>query len=240
MPDLRLRKGDLQAAVHHYYNGQTRRYFVLVGVAHIAEPGFWRSINALAEEFLRIRPSSHEVHYECVANDTGLPHNRLEEHPYSILAGLLGLQMQFPVLDTDKGWINTDMTVSDVIQHSELPGEAWRWLSQNRTPTLPKMSEKRQAQVRVLARILFRYGMPLALHLPAVKQRWLARLIRDGRSDYAMERMLAREKNILAIWGAAHLGRMHRILRRNGYRRLHTEWNTVIARVPKVPVPTNS
>lgn len=230
--DIRTtRGGDLQTAIHIYHNTHKDLYFTLIGVCHIAEKSFWvdvlRKIRAVRAGF-----ENSEVHYEFVANDTGLKNNRIEDHPYQLLAGFLSLQMQANGLVLGEDWINTDMSITDILERAQDPNVAWNWL-QHKGGIWEMLERMGNREKRIMARItrfIMRRGVPLSVHVPLHRIGWLSTLIKDGRSDYAMEIMLSRNTHIVTIWGAAHLKRMRRTLSRNGYRRVHTEYLTTVAK----------
>lgn len=221
-PDIRNRKGDLQTACHIFVHPDGRR-FDLIGTVHIGERSYWREL----QDILGVAACNSEIHYEMVRNVSGLPKDP-EAHPYRVVAKMTGLQMQKDGIDYRPDWINSDMSFEEVLKAARNPEKMRRYLKRH-DDSVKDLRASADDAPEALARMLrwgIRWAIPATELLPVVGD--VHRTINHRRTDYAMQRMLERDRHITALWGAGHLRRMRKILKRNGFRLVSTYWLTAV------------
>jgi hypothetical protein len=220
---VRYKRGLEVATDTYEKDGRT---VTLIGVSHIADKDFWATTQALISDR---EAEGASVHYELIERDIEGPRQRTFD--MKTLAPVLGMQFQFDGLNYKDSWTRTDMTASEFLAHATRRGP--------KAPTEEQLAEvlrviggsdKRRRVTRwFMMRLLLavRYlplpgpmGVPLSIVLGV-------------RNLIAAKAALEASGDVVAIWGAAHLPGIGKILRDHGFVRTAREWTTAISRSAK-------
>lgn len=219
---IRRKRGNVEAATDTYV--KDGRTVTLVGVAHVASPTFWERTRALiaAKE-----DAGYEVQYEAVKNDLG---RKFKLGPdLDGLAKFVGLESQFTGITYNReDWVCTDIRLSELVG--------------NLSPEKLARVEEESAAFDITDPAYANYAKPLRwlmgyIHildrLP-IKTFGLKRAdVVDKRDKAAFAGIKNTTRNVISIWGAAHLPGIGRHLLADGYHLAHREWVTAIPRNTK-------
>lgn len=233
---IRTVSGDLQVAVDTYHRAKDGRRITLVGMVHVADRRFFDRVQMLVAKresagavvhYERIRPITDES-----ATDAELALavrlRKLGDH--ALLADLVGLQMQTRSLQYQRHWANTDMTVLQLLRTMPEPAD-WVAGMERAATSLDDMDDQQRRDAKRVVGWIVRH-LPLVSRLTAWKRggqgRRQARVLIDARNQVAIDAALTETREVVALWGAAHLPGIAAGLEREGFRRVSTKWLTAV------------
>lgn len=217
-------KSGLQAATDTYE--KDGRTVTLVGVSHVADKSFWATVQQLisAKE-----ADGAAIHYERVLNDVEGPH--LPTLDMKTIAPAIGMQFQWSGINyKEDSWIRTDMTWSEAVAHAT-----------RNEPTPPHPEQIKQVlnfiggtpRRRRITRQIASLLITLLVKLPFSGPQGIPRsIILDHRNEIAAKAALEATGDVVAVWGAAHLPGIGRILTGHGFTHTAREWHTAMKRDP--------
>lgn len=199
---------------------------VLLGVSHVAEASFWEEVAALVADK---ESAGSQVHYEMVENDTGEAMKLgLDVRRFAQAAGMVFQKDGLPYPDH---WLRTDMSLSEYLSHGN-PAKIQKALDREdqNEDDLDLLSS--YEGLPLLARRFFVYGMPvlhrlfwLKDHLGGKSSLGISHKITiDARNKIGVDAALSAESNVVAIWGAAHLPGMGKLLEQAGFIETDRRW----------------
>ncbi|NTV31003.1 hypothetical protein HGA91_03440 [candidate division WWE3 bacterium] len=234
---LRVRRGWLQLPIKTYQNknGQT---IVMVCVMHVASPTYYAFIRKTIAEY---EAKQYRVLYELVDKSPREEMEKLPENTRLILRWLanaqrtirhatkgLRTQSQLTGLPIKKSWINTDMTIAQLLTRlAPVWGDR---LSESTFDVLTNHPDQAGPLLKWVYNRFFSWGVVL-YGLSDIGRfmpfgRGLHQVILVERNDIAYQAIQEHlpQANIVSIWGAAHISDMHRRLRRDGFRIVSVIW----------------
>jgi hypothetical protein len=220
-------RGKVTQAATWTFEDPNRRRFQLIGVAHVADRQFWTH---LRERLLAAEYRGYQVHYERIKPDPDAPAVDavpLEERPYYGLAKLLDMESQYTGLVPQPHWTNTDMSIPELFAAIRDPEPLRKMLTDMNKPWV--MPDPVPPLIVPLSRWVLRHPSAIAAITWLKQPREVRRLLLNGRTDYAMSRMLNTGDDVVTVWGAAHLPRMADWLRKSGFELVRTAWYTCIS-----------
>lgn len=226
MKNIRMRQGSLEIATRTYYNEFTGRTMKLVGVCHIADPGFWDVIQETIALFEDKYPGA-EVHLEGVDFDDPVVReaNRDKSGLYRFCR-TVGMEPQQSGLFREEHWHRTDLKLSQITARMKHPERLKHHLQQNKAASEVADVLEQHPRYAKFIRSLYRY---LLLVRPP-KNADLEHGVVEARNQHAISVMMTTGTDIITVWGAAHLHGMGKILTSSGYTLTDTEWNVCIAK----------
>lgn len=219
---IRRRNGHLATARDTYV--RDGRTVILQGVCHVADENFWEQLNSY---LVRAEAVGFEVHFEGVTNDMADPPKIFVD--LAGFASLLGLQGQKAGLTYRPHWTRTDISLSELVA-----GMAPETLSRM-VDTAEKMNEFLSSMdghdQRHLIGSVIRRMMAFGLALP--KAGPFALGIKDPtilgrRNEVAARAAIEAERDVVALWGAAHLPGIGELLGEAGFHRTDRQWTPVM------------
>lgn len=212
----RNHKGDLQVASWNFIHPDNNRRFCIIGVAHLGEQDYWSD---LQKRVMAGEQAGFQIHYEMVRR--GNQPAPLENNPLVLISEKLNLVSQYQGLILQPTWINTDMTVSELLDAAADRLRMQAWLDKNAKIDPDVITAPFAGFLRFVIRRLM-------VHISIFTARDIEKVVVDGRTDFAMNKMLPLQQDVLTIWGAAHLPRMRKLLLANGFKQIGEEWHTVV------------
>ena len=194
----------------------------LIGVLHVADPSFWRLLNA----HMRKRTmQGYAVHYELITG-TSITKDRggkMMLHMSAAMRALVakakeaGLMYQLEAISYPEDAINTDMSKDEVRQaFAKVP--FWFPLQMRLARTLFGLLPATDFR-RMLGEMLTKPGSP-SLASGGIDNA----VILDARNAIATRYALGSTRPVVAIWGAAHVAGIAANLQAAGYQIREQIW----------------
>jgi hypothetical protein len=263
---LRVRRGNIETAIHTFHRTEDQRTITLIGTQHIGEPAYYAELRKAIDE-LTIH-GTVKVHYDLLRStdesaDTTSAQTQAERAAFSALytettnttptmpkrVGLPWIT-QMEGLPPDPDWVNTDCTAVDM---ARLLGPA------RRDPNRPPFGDRllRALMIRLAAQpndlTLLRVARDHYYANMARNVRHRARGIKDPvraavvglwRESNATITALNEPHDVVMVWGAGHLAGFAPMLQRNGFELAKTRWVTAAhkpsTRQPPRPLPASN
>lgn len=242
----------IKTPVVSLYNPRSNRKVVLIGMMHIGDEAYYQKVQAVITSLQECA-----VLYECVGKlsvqerkQLTKPERKILERFESmqksrgLLKMILGLDDQLKGLTyDDPTWIRTDMSMLDLIRRLDRSGYRPPAPSkENKKNDLKKLLDGSDESQTFIARWFFGCILaiiPLLVATSSItslfngRSRRMTQVILHDRSTIAVEAIVdhSQHKDIVSIWGSAHLPGMIRLLRKEGFKETGREWLTVCERM---------
>lgn len=199
------------------------RLIHLIGMSHVADPRFYAETARILTE---LEDDGVVVYAEGVRYADGTVPGR------SILQTLViheifgDLVHQTIALPNQKRWRNVDLTVEELLEHTDDPEDLAKLIS----PGMAAHDRRSATTVGALMRPVLVPALALGGALTGFGRMAHEQALLDRRNERVMDAVLAEDHDAVLLWGAAHLPGMGRILAEAGYERLARAWRPVMAR----------
>lgn len=214
---------------------------VLRGMSHIADTDFYIKVQDQIASF------NGEVHFEGIKS----PNVNLEDIDkvgyermlalmfiYEYIAALFNVDTQTEHLDPDfiksqPHYKNYDLTIDDVLPiftEGLIKQVLDSFLKLDGVNMIGSASARLLARPQTLALMLIRGNKANPFDTT---------ILLDKRNEHAINHALETRDNgqdVMLVWGAKHLEGMSELLKQNGYKHFHTEWDTVIPWIESEPL----
>ena len=242
---IRTTSEGLQTAVVVYSKPDQDQEVVLVGMIHVAEERFFRTVLTMLDA---VESLGGAVVYEGVGRPTpeqmaGLTQEeaavfRMFEQMFNAqraMAKSAGLVYQKDALPLKDSWINADVPLLETVRQMlkrNLVKYMFGMLHGTEVRLLVK--DDLDPMAEFVADVLFRnVHLMSLLYLPVFllpKVRNMKRLILDERNVAGFQGIMEALKchdQVISTWGAAHLSGIGKMLEQEGFAVTGTTWNTV-------------
>lgn len=236
---MRRRFGRLQFPVITLRDTKTGHRVRLVGVIHIAEPAYWKRIQALIDRY-----GSSSILYEMISKPSDAEVLRFSENERTVfefitrqkqLVGnvvqLLGLRYQKEGLSYPPDWIRTDMSGAELIRLLAENDAAYPEEAKKHYQHIEDMAKEKGALKWVLHKGIGHIALLSTVTSKMKRSPYRTReneIIISMRNAIAVEAILRRieTSDVVAIWGVGHLTGMTSLLNQAGFTEEKKEWLT--------------
>lgn len=233
---MRTRKTDkgliVETATFELVNDETGKKVTLVGMMHIGDSDYYTDVTKALQKHDMSRT---EIHYEQIRKVSEKKLSKLpletqkefaevmemvKNPAVNALASVLTLSLQKGKVIYPEGSKNIDYTILDICQKLgfEYSKKLFKPLDTE------NVDEK---TIKTLMRLVFKnYKIMSAVQLATKTGRNSKKVILDERNDYALKHahLALKEKDVVLVWGAAHLSGMVKELQKSGYYHKTTLW----------------
>lgn len=218
---MRTTRNSLQAPMEVWTNGS--RLIHLIGMSHVADPRFYADTARILAE---LEEDGAVVYAEGVRYADGtVPGRKILET--LVIHEIFGdLVHQTIALPNQKRWRNVDLTVEELLDHSDDPVALEMLIS----PNLSVHDRRSATTVGALMRPALVPVLSLAGRFAGAGRIAHEHAVLDLRNELVLDAVLAEDHDAVLIWGAAHLPGMGRILAAAGYELVARTWRPVMAR----------
>lgn len=213
------------ATIRAYTRDDHHHDIVILGVTHIGTPEYYDDLQAKIDT---LETFNYTVHHEGVRipedlngltqQETDWLHRLQEADAYTSLARPLGLVTQKESLLYPPSWSNHDLTMAEMLKLIDDPETIVRQFEEMDDVGRQLLEAKETTVGRVILRLLRKIIMARAAL-------WLGARSKQNRTAHRRREQVAsvaaasEPRDVVMVWGKAHLGGFHERFQALGYRR---------------------
>lgn len=230
-PEIRIRKNAIEMPIIFLEDG-CKREVILVGACHISDQDYFSNVQFFLDSHEK---KGYKILFEMVGAVSRKEKKMLVGRARRLFYGfnkLFGYIGQIPVLlgatyqktgiKYSDSWINTDISIGDLVKRLAAAG-----VKPFQVPDV----DMTNATVQMVLRLFFNYGMgnimAVMTIMPLICKRdnGFQSVILDYRNEVAVQGIVDHiDHNVISFWGAAHLPGMVKLLQKHGFKEVRKEW----------------
>jgi len=250
---LRFRRATLQTPVHRYTHPDTGRRITAIGMCHVAEPAYYRSILTVIGELETAgavvycegtgprhgeQPNLSAASGEVRIVHAAVEHRKdLEQRRYTEV----GLIHQVEALPPRASWQHVDLTTTDLIHRI-----GWRKLLRHQIGQIRRLDrpdDPRSIEEFRLSLYRFIVKLRVGMWLCALRARRPRRqtgrkrpsmltVLIDQRNEILLDAVWRTDQDAVLVWGCAHLPGLQADMVARGFTRTGIDWHTALTLPP--------
>ena len=237
---VRVVRGAVQTSVRRFEHPDTGRTVTVIGTYHLGTAPYYEGLREVID---KLEANGAVVHHEGTR-----PTNTATDEEQDILELLdiantqkaelvtaAGWPGQIEGLGYPDSWQNVDLTTLDIVRRLGLPAARQMADRLMRMQAMLGTGRTGVNRVRLMIAVLFRWTSNEKRVIKAASRNATDEVIVKARDQVALAGVAGTDRDVVLIWGLAHLPGLHTGLLDLGFERTGLpQWHTVVKRRPSI------